>query len=101
MFSATFPRTIEALAKTILEKPVEIVVGNRGQTCSNVEQHVEIFSEEHEKFMRLLELMGFWQQKDLMKDGSILIFVERQVEADELFKELFKLGHKAIVLHGG
>lgn len=30
MFSATFPRTIESLAKTILSRPVEIVVGNRG-----------------------------------------------------------------------
>lgn len=30
MFSATFPRTIESLAKTILNQPIEIVVGNRG-----------------------------------------------------------------------
>jgi ATP-dependent RNA helicase DDX46/PRP5 len=30
MFSATFPRSIESLAKTILHQPVEIVVGNRG-----------------------------------------------------------------------
>ena len=37
MFSATFPRSIETLAKTILRSPVEIVVGNRGQTCSTVE----------------------------------------------------------------
>ena len=30
MFSATFPRSIENLAKTILVHPIEIVVGNRG-----------------------------------------------------------------------
>lgn len=30
-----------------------------------------------------------------------MIFVEKQVEADELFKELYKVGYKAIVLHGG
>jgi len=30
MFSATFPRQIEALAKKILVTPIEIVVGNRG-----------------------------------------------------------------------
>jgi ATP-dependent RNA helicase DDX46/PRP5 len=30
MFSATFPKSIENLAKSILTMPVEIVVGNRG-----------------------------------------------------------------------
>ena len=30
MFSATFPRNVEVLAKTILKKPLEIVVGVRG-----------------------------------------------------------------------
>jgi ATP-dependent RNA helicase DDX46/PRP5 len=30
MFSATFPRSIESLAKSILKAPLEIVVGNRG-----------------------------------------------------------------------
>ena len=95
MFSATFPRSIESLAKSILVHPIEIVVGNRGQTCSNIEQQVEILEDE-DKFWRLLELLGEWQEK-----GSILIFVDKQIEADELFKELFKVGHKAIVLHGG
>lgn len=42
LFSATFPRSIENLAKKILQTPVEIVVGNRGQTCQNVDQRVEV-----------------------------------------------------------
>jgi superfamily II DNA/RNA helicase len=29
------------------------------------------------------------------------VFVDKQIEADELFKELFKAGFLAIVLHGG
>ena len=37
MFSATFPKNVENLAKTILDKPIEIVVGSRGQVCANVE----------------------------------------------------------------
>lgn len=37
MFSATFPRSIEQLAKSALKTPIEVVVGNRGQTCSSVE----------------------------------------------------------------
>lgn len=43
-----------------------------------------------------MELLGEWYDK-----GSILIFVDKQLEADELFKELYKVGYKALVLHGG
>ena len=62
---------------------------------------MEVFDDDADKFWRLLELLGIWQEKLQTTKGSILIFVERQVEADDLFKELYKVGHKAIVLHGG
>jgi ATP-dependent RNA helicase DDX46/PRP5 len=96
MFSATFPRSIESLAKTILKAPLEIVVGNRGQTCHSVEQRVEVLQTEEDKLWKLIELLGEWYDK-----GSILVFVEKQIEADQLFKELFKIGYKSLVLHGG
>ena len=38
MFSATFPKNVEALARRILLNPVEIIVGSRGQACRNVSQ---------------------------------------------------------------
>lgn len=37
MFSATFPKYVENLAKRILHKPVEIVVGGRNTTATSVE----------------------------------------------------------------
>ena len=40
MFSATFPRQMEALARRILSKPVEVTVGGRSVVCADVEQHV-------------------------------------------------------------
>jgi len=52
--------------------------------------------DETEKFWRLLEILGQWADK-----GSILIFVDKQTEADELFKELIKHQYLAYVLHGG
>ena len=39
--------------------------------------------------------MGIWNDK-----GSILIFVDKQTEADYLFQELLKYGYNALVLHG-
>jgi ATP-dependent RNA helicase DDX46/PRP5 len=95
LFSATFPRSIETLARKILISPIEIVVGNRGQTCANIDQQVEIV-EENDKFLKLLEILGDWYEQ-----GSILIFVDKQIEADDLFKELFKAGYSALSLHGG
>ena len=72
MFSATFPRSIESLAKSILRSPLEIVVGNRGQTCSTVEQKVEVLESDEEKLFKLTGLIQEWNEK-----GSILIFVEK------------------------
>ena len=95
MFSATFPRNVEALAKKVLTKPVEIIVGTRGKISANVEQVIEVV-EEDSKFLRLLKILGDWSDK-----GSILIFVNRQTDADNLFKELLKFAYFPLVLHGG
>ena len=40
MFSATFPRQMEALARRILNKPIEVQVGGRSVVCKDVEQHI-------------------------------------------------------------
>lgn len=57
MFSATFPRPMEALARRILKKPIEVQVGGRSVVCKDVEQHVAVLEEEA-KFFKLLELLG-------------------------------------------
>ena len=40
MFSATFPRQMEALARRILAKPIEVTVGGRSVVCTDVEQYI-------------------------------------------------------------
>ena len=61
MFSATFPRQMEALARRILNKPIEITVGGRSVVCADVEQHVLII-EDDQKFLKvryvLLKIFG-------------------------------------------
>lgn len=42
MFSATFPKNVENMAKSLLNKPVEVIVGAKGQACTNIEQIIEI-----------------------------------------------------------
>ncbi len=68
MFSATFPRAMEALARRILAKPIEVQVGGRSVVCSDVEQHVV----NHLRFISVIE-------KDLFKSNIwFLCLVHRQ-----------------------
>ena len=46
MFSATFPRQMEALARRILNRPIEVQVGGRSVVCKDIEQTVSIVDEE-------------------------------------------------------
>ncbi|XP_034462788.1 probable ATP-dependent RNA helicase DDX46 [Hippoglossus hippoglossus] len=95
MFSATFPRAMEALARRILIKPLEVQVGGRSVVCSDVEQHVLVIDED-KKFLKLLEILGHYQEK-----GSVIIFVDKQEHADALLKDLMKASYPCMSLHGG
>lgn len=95
MFSATFPRQMEALARRILKKPIEVQVGGRSVVCKDVEQNVAVLDEEA-KFFKLLELLGHYQEH-----GSIIVFVDKQENADILLKDLMKASYNCMSLHGG
>ena len=100
LFSATFPRPVEALARKILTRPLEISVGGRSVVCDEVEQLVEVMNES-EKFVRLLEIMGEWISQTEARDQRMLIFVDRQESAADLSKKLQKRGYNCLSLHGG
>merc|ERR1711871_1238348 len=95
LFSATFPKQIEKLAKGVLKLPLEILVGERSTVNKDIKQFVEVHDEET-KFLRLLQLLGIWNEK-----GSVLIFVDKQDKCDQLFQDLLRSGYPAVSLHGG
>lgn len=98
LFSATMPRIMDALAKKVLNSPVEITVGGKSVVAPEITQVVEI-REENNKFIRLLELLGELYDKD--EDARTLVFVERQEKADDLLKELMRKGYPCMSIHGG
>lgn len=100
LFSATFPRNMEALARKTLIKPIEIVVGGRSVVAPEITQVVEIRNED-QKFVRLLELLGNLYSDDANEDARALIFVDRQESADNLLKELMRKGYPCMSIHGG
>ncbi|MEW5301690.1 MAG: hypothetical protein WDW36_004533 [Sanguina aurantia] len=95
LFSATFPRSVEAVARKVLINPLEIQVGGRSVVNSDITQYVELRPED-ERFLRLLEVLGEFYEK-----GKILIFVDKQEKCDNLFRDLLKYGYPCLSLHGG
>lgn len=100
LFSATFPRNMEALARKTLTKPVEIIVGGRSVVAPEITQIVEVRPEET-KFLRLLELLGNLYSDEKNEDARALIFVDRQEAADSLLRELMRKGYPCMSIHGG
>ncbi|ORX68744.1 P-loop containing nucleoside triphosphate hydrolase protein [Linderina pennispora] len=98
LFSATFPRQMEALARKILRRPLEIVVGGRSLIPPEVAQHVEVV-ESKDKFVRLLAILG--DAFNLNKETLALVFVDRQEAADGLLRDLMRRGYVCNSLHGG
>jgi ATP-dependent RNA helicase DDX46/PRP5 len=102
LFSATFPKQMDGLARKILQKPLEVTVGGRSVVAKEITQLVEVRTEES-KFHRLLELLGeTYQNEEDMEAKRTLIFVERQESADNLLLQLHKSAYRrANSLHGG
>lgn len=97
MFSATFPKIMEAHARRILTKPIEIQVGGRSIVCKDVHQTVEII-EEDDKFLRLIPIL----QKHVDEQTSAIVFVSKQEKADSLLEDLMQAyDTNCLVLHGG
>jgi ATP-dependent RNA helicase DDX46/PRP5 len=96
LFSATFPKAVESLARKALKFPVEVMVGGRSVASDSVTQYAEVV-EDNEKFLRLLQLLG--EQVEGTK--KVIVFVDTQVRADNLFEQLLRNGYPSLSLHGG
>lgn len=98
LFSATFPKQMDSLARKILNKPLEITVGGRSVVAPEITQLVEVRAEDT-KFNRLLQILGEQTNED--PTARVLIFVDRQEHADNLMRDLLKRNYMTMTLHGG
>jgi ATP-dependent RNA helicase DDX46/PRP5 len=95
MFSATFPRQMEALARRILKKPIEVQIGGNSVVSDTIEQNSVVIAEE-QKINKLLELLGLYQQK-----GQVLVFVNSQNGVDRVLRDCMQYRYPCLPLHGG
>ncbi|XP_041483221.1 ATP-dependent RNA helicase DDX3Y-like isoform X3 [Lytechinus variegatus] len=94
MFSATFPKEIQVLARDFLKDYIFLAVGRVGSTSSNITQKI-VWVEEGDKRSFLLDLIS------ASGAGSLtLVFVETKKGADALEDFLLREKFQATSIHG-
>ncbi|MCG1036949.1 DEAD/DEAH box helicase [Polaribacter sargassicola] len=93
LFSATFPREVEAIAKNYMTKPVEITSGEKNQGSDNV-SHEYYSVTERTRYPALKRIA------DLNPDIYAIIFCRTRRETQEVADNLIKDGYNADALHG-
>lgn len=100
MFSATFPREIQYLAKDFLKEYIFLMVGRVGSTSENITQRVE-YVEDSDKQSVLLDVISAEAETVATKDGGLtLVFVETKRMADMLCDFLHYNRLMATSIHG-
>ncbi|XP_024919347.1 DEAD-box helicase 3 X-linked a isoform X4 [Cynoglossus semilaevis] len=111
MFSATFPKEIQILARDFLEDYIFLAVGRVGSTSENITQKV-VWVEELDKRSFLLDLLNATvipsevqeavteSTEKVGKDSLTLVFVETKKGADSLEDFLYREGYACTSIHG-
>ncbi|KAL4252914.1 ATP-dependent RNA helicase DED1 [Abortiporus biennis] len=94
MFSATFPRDIQMLARDFMKDYVFLSVGRVGSTSENITQKVE-YVEDQDKRSVLLDVLSAQEE-----GGLTLVFVETKRMADMLSDFLYTNRIAATSIHG-
>ncbi|XP_071446281.1 ATP-dependent RNA helicase DDX42 [Hetaerina americana] len=95
LFSATFKKRVEKLARDVLTDPIRIVQGDVGEANQDVTQVVKVLNLGGAKWNWLLSHIV-----EFLSQGSVLIFVTKKANADELANNLKLKEHEVVLLHG-
>ncbi|XP_037646803.1 DEAD-box helicase 3 X-linked a isoform X3 [Sebastes umbrosus] len=110
MFSATFPKEIQILARDFLEDYIFLAVGRVGSTSENITQKV-VWVEDTDKRSFLLDLLNATvipsdvpesasDPDKPVKEALTLVFVETKKGADSLEDFLYHEGYSCTSIHG-
>ncbi|CAG5108636.1 Similar to DDX3Y: ATP-dependent RNA helicase DDX3Y (Homo sapiens) [Cotesia congregata] len=98
MFSATFPKEIQMLARDFLSNYIFLAVGRVGSTSENITQKI-VWVEEHDKRSYLLDLLQASSYENA-EESLTLVFVETKKGADMLEDFLHSMGYPVTSIHG-
>ncbi|XP_035920025.1 ATP-dependent RNA helicase DDX42 [Anopheles stephensi] len=95
LFSATFKKRVEKLARDVLTDPVRIIHGDLGEANSDVTQHIVILPNVPSKWNWLLTNLV-----QILSEGSVLIFVTKKADAEQVANNLRLKENDVVLLHG-
>jgi ATP-independent RNA helicase DbpA len=90
LFSATFPQSIEKLAKALLKEPVSIKVDTQ-QAKAKIEELVYKTSSKNKTLLNIIQSY---------KPKSLLVFCNTKAQVNTLTEFLYKEGHSSVDIHG-
>ena len=93
LFSATFPREVEAIARNYMIKPVEVTSGQKNTGSDDVSHEYYLVSE-RTRYPAVKRIA------DLNPDIYAIIFCRTRRETQEVADNLIKDGYNADALHG-
>lgn len=96
LFSATFKKRVEKLARDILQDPIRVVVGEIGEANQDVTQKAHVIHDGMNKWTWLTQRLV-----EFFSAGSVLVFVTKKANVQELAENLKKHGYpELLLLHG-
>ena len=93
LFSATFPREVESIARNYMHKPVEITSGEKNKGSDQVSHQYYVVSERN-RYNAIKRIA------DVNPDIYSIIFCRTRRETQEVADKLIKDGYNADALHG-
>lgn len=93
LFSATMPQEVARIAKTYMDKPLEVAIGHKNQTNENIE-HIYYAVKEKDRYAALKRLI------DVNPDIFGVVFCRTRTETQSVAEKLSKDGYNAEPLHG-
>ncbi|KAH1117467.1 hypothetical protein AAZX31_17G082700 [Glycine max] len=95
LWSATWPRDVETLARQFLHNPYKVIIGSPYLKANqSINQIVEVVTD-MEKYNRLIRLL-----KEVMDGSRILIFMETKKGCDQVTRQMRVDGWPALSIHG-
>ncbi|KAJ2508368.1 RNA-dependent ATPase [Coemansia sp. RSA 2052] len=97
MFSATWPKSVRALADTFLRNPVRVSIGSDELAINERVQQVVEVVDRFQKDKRLKDLL---QQYHRTRKNRVLVFVLYKKEASRVEEMLRRTGYNCVAIHG-
>ncbi|MES2679052.1 MAG: DEAD/DEAH box helicase [Bacteroidota bacterium] len=93
LFSATMPKEVERIARTYMNKPVELTAGKKNEGAANI-KHIYYVVNPRERYQALKRVADFYPEI------FGIVFCRTRAETQDVAESLIRDGYSADALHG-